>query len=249
MSNTVEMDTLARLLQDDAVTAPQTPEAEETLETAPEETVDNTRADAAPPEQGTAKDFSVALNKRMEKERAKLEAEISEKFRAELDFATEMRKLRGGKDYRDIIQDTFDSTVKTFAQNNGVPEGIARELLALKMAGANSPAMPVQQPQNPVQNPRVAVLADQVDEIKSADGIDMMEVLQANEGIREKVGKGEWDINRAYAHYLSSERKRTPPVSRTTTSSNTAINYSNISKAEFDKIDARLKLGEKLKIT
>lgn len=250
MEQTVEMETLAQLLQDDAVdTAQPTPTGEPT-DVVTEETVVNTRDDDAPAEQGTAKDFSIALNKRMEKERQKMEAELADKYKSDLEFAQKMRQLRGDKDYQAILDDVFEEKVKTFAQDNNVPDGIARELLALKMQGMTkvSPA-PVEQSQMPVQNSRLTTLAEQVEDIRQNDGVDMMEVLETDETLRARVGKGEWDINRAYAHYLSSERKRTPPVSKASPVSGAGISFSNVSKEQFDSIDARLARGETIKFT
>lgn len=241
MEKTVEIESLEQVLQVDAVeTAPQQTQEEGKVETSRDDTVPTT---------GDAKDFSAALNKRVEKERQKLEEEVAAKYKADVEFAKQMRQMRGNKADQEILTEAFDSSVKSYAQENGVPETVARELLALKMRIPVAPEpTPPPTPEADPNEQRLNALALQANEISESDGIDIIAVIGADPVMKAKVASGEWDINRAYAYHMSSTAKRTPPVTRSSNMRETHFSIANMTKEQFGAVDQRLTRGEKIKL-
>ena len=209
--------------------------------------VEDASADGSEQTVGNAKDFSRALNKRVAAERAKIEKTMAEKYAADLDLASRVRAIYAGKTDEAIMDDMLSAIAKDFASQNNVPEALAKRLLAVEAktesrahkAAASAPAE---------NDKRLEMLQSQIDDILNEDGVDMFSVLKEDEEIREKVASGKWDINRAYAHYVSSGVKQMPRVNRSASAAKAKIDFANMSDEEFDKYDKALKAGRTIKL-
>lgn len=211
------------------------------------ETVVNTGADNPQQNVGGAKDFSVALNKRVEAEKAKIERKLREEYGADLELASRVRNMYGGKADADIMADMLSSQANEFAKANNITPELAKRLLQLE--ANNAPVTKTQKVEAKQQNDdRMQELAAQIDDIRDNDGVDMVEVIRNDETIRKNVAEGRWDINRAYSHYLSNQGGRMPQVNRGTQSAKQKVSFKDMSDKEFDRIDAQLKRGVRVDI-
>lgn len=223
-------------VQDDADTR-----AAETPAETPE-TVENP-GDDGPKEESREKEFAHALNKRMEAEKKKWEKDFQGKYAGDLELAGTLRKMYAGKSDEEISKALFEENVKRMAAEEGVPEAFARRMLQLEMDAPRKAEPPKK------KDDRTDLLLQQINDIKENDDVDMMQVLEKDEFIREKVGSGAWDINRAYAHYVSSSKKKNaPPVARGGARSASAPDFEHMSTEEFNKYRERLKRGEHIKL-
>lgn len=224
-------------LQDDAAMRA----AEETPEI-PSEMVEESGADGPQEKSKGTDQFAAALNKRIEAEKRKWERDaeksFSQKHAEDLELAGMLRKLHAGKDGKAITEALFEESVKRLAEEDGVPEAFARKMLRLEL---NAPAEKTAPAKQTKETPdRTDMLAQQIAEIRESEDVDMMEVIKNDDAIREKIATGEWDINRAFAHYLSSNRKKTPSTPRSGAKSAGKIDFTTMSDKEFAAYEERL---------
>ncbi len=218
----MEENTTVVTTQDDAAMEPT-----ETTQTEAQ-TVEEPRSDDGSTQTAKAGEeqrFSTALNERMrafEQKRAReMKRELEQQYAGELTLARNLARLNNGKDYKTIEKDIFDGTVRHYAEENAIPEGIARELLTLKMQlGQTVQAAPAAQAED---DPHIQALVDQANDLQARFGVDMNAGLRDNPEALARVASGEWDMNRAYLElYAASRAAQLPGQSTQETEPQTA---------------------------
>lgn len=214
------------------------------------EKVEETSADNSQSADGQEKNpFGRALEKRVAEEKRKWEREAeerySQRYAADSALAGTLRRLHQGKDDKAIEEALFDAQARQLADEEHISESFAKRLLRAEMSANNYAAVP--QTTKTDNDERITMLNGQIQEIKENDGVDMLEVLKSDDFIKDKVGSGEWDINRAYSHYLSSKRKSAPPVNRGGARSESTKDWKTMSSEEFAKYRERLRQGQTLR--
>lgn len=93
-------------------------------------------------------------------------------------------------------------------------------------------------------DPKVQALFDQAQTVTRATGIDVLDIFNSNDEVKRRIASGEIDFADVAREYGQQERKKAPPVVRTSAGSTVkARGFADLSDEAFDQMQAELSKG------
>lgn len=259
--------------QDDAAEFPQVQEEETPSVTLDEvlgdgKPVEEPQDDAAPqaeaeptePEKpaDTQKDIDKAIGQRLHAERERMQRQFDQQFGEDLKLAQLAKKILGDKPQERLLQ----AEAREYAQKNNVNETVAMDIVRYKHGLPIADQTPAPQARDEngrftkAQNAdparqRAQELSDQARAIQEQYGENVVEILQSNPDMLERVKTGEWDINAAYINYLrqgNNQRPRVPGIPKSGAHSSVRKSISNMSDTELEKLERAVRNGARVQL-